>query len=166
MYGFRHDKAIEPCVLLASTDQKLLVITHDEWKCMLPFFNDVTMCLNNKQMKTIFVPGEDTIAFGFTIRLNFGKLCVTVFRLDDINEEQYSPFGMTKSEWNALIIHVPTINRYLERLESRSESYNKYVRGSLTSNLSTNDIANHDNDDTYLRLAEELCAIRNFQPSM
>lgn len=161
MYGFRHDTAIEPCVLLASTDRKLLVITHDEWKRMLPYFNDVTVCFNNKQIKTIFVPGEDCIAFGFTIKFTFGKPHVTLFRLDDTNEEHYSPFGMTESEWNTLIIHAPTINRYLDRLQNSSDSY-KYVRGSLTTDLPPTE----GNDDTYLRLANELYAVRNFRPSM
>lgn len=65
-YGFRHDTAYKPYVMLINTDRKLIVITYEEWKRMLLFFEDVTVCLNNKETKTILVTGEDCVAFGFT----------------------------------------------------------------------------------------------------
>lgn len=152
MYGFRHDAAYEPCVILANTSGKNIVITHDEWKSLLRYFNEVTLCLKNKQCKTIFVPGEDCIAFGFAVRLTFGKPYVTLYRLDDEDDgKQFSRFSLTESEWDAMVVHTPNIIGYLNQLESTSESKNKLVRDSLAST---------ERPDVYDRLAEEVYAFR------
>lgn len=161
MYGFRHATAFEPCVILASTARKIIVITHDEWKSMLPYFNNVTTCLKNKERKTVFVPGEDCIAFGFAVRLTFGKPCVTLYRLDDDAGEQYSPFSMSESEWNTMVSHVPNINGYLNQLESTSASNNKYVHDSLTSPDRPNATAAAADNNFYDRLAGEVYAFRS-----
>lgn len=140
----------EPCVILANTERKVLRITRDEWNNMMLIMNDVSIDVDKKEKKTIFVPHEgDRTAIAITVRTMFGKLRVTLFKFGP----ESSPFCLTEKEWYVLVKHVPIISAHLNQLENEKASVNERIRGLLTSFTEQAEPAHAHN-----RLADEVAA--------
>lgn len=140
----------EPCVILANTERKVLRITRDEWNNMMFIMNDVSIDVDKKEKKTIFVPHEgDRNTIAITVRIMFGKLRVTLFKF----EPESSPFCLTENEWYVLVNHTPIISAHLNQLENEKASVKERIRDRITS-FTTQAEPAHAHD----RLADEVAA--------
>lgn len=142
LYRFSPTKSYEPCVIFTNTNKKIFPITHREWDSMSSYINEVTVCMEKKEKKTIFVPQEDAIAHAYTIRPLFGKMYVTLFTFD--NDKLTSPFVLKEDEWNMVVKCMPTVQSHLRKLVHNASVINEYVQSEQTTPESASDIQAYD----------------------
>lgn len=142
LYSYSQSKLYEPCVTFTNTNKRFFRITQNEWNCMLTYINEVTLSLENKEKKTIFVPNEDTIAIAVTIKPLFGKMYVTLFMF--LDEKLSSPFVLNEDEWNMMVKCIPTVDLHLRKLTHNASIINDYVHSKHTSPEHASDIQAYD----------------------